>query len=439
MKPESRTLLWRVHGLAALLALPFLLIATVTGLIYLPTPQVEAWQGRAWQSVPAGPVLNLDSLVAQAQEAAPEGLRLRHVSPPARPGESLRVQFAPPPQGGPGAHRDHAGHPGHGGPGGGAAAEPVDVYVDPGTGAVLGEQRESERYSTWAKQLHSRLQLGEGARWMIEWAATCLLVMLVTGLALAWPRAGDSLSPRQAPAGRLRWRAWHRLVGLLLGGLSLIIVLTGLTWSQTAGSQVRAARDWAQQGAPRAPADLRSTPQPGAAPLGYEAVWRRAEQLAPGVRLQLTPPRAAGGDGVWRVQTVDRHLPGRRAELVLDAYSGALLWQSRWADLPAFAQATAIGIPFHRGEFGLWNQALLLVFGLGLLVSTATGVLMAGARWRRGQALLPVLRTRQGLGWRWPLLAASLLLCALIPLLAAFLLFLLAVEWRAARAPAVAA
>lgn len=428
MSPASRTLLWRLHGLAALLALPFLLIATVTGLIYLPTPQIEAWQGRALLQVAPGRVQNLDQLVAGAQAAAPAGLRLRHVSPPARAGESLRLQYGPP-QGGSAAHAGHAGH--------GAAAEPVDVYVDPGTGAVLGEQRDSVRYSTWAKQLHSRLQLGEGLRWMIEWAATCLLVMLVTGLLLAWPRAGESLSPRQAPAGRLRWRAWHRLVGLLLGALSLIIVLTGLTWSQTAGGQVRAARDWAQQGAPRAPADLRSTPQPGAAPLGYEAVWRRAEQLAPGVRLQLTPPRP-GGQGVWRVQTVDRQLPGRRAELVLDAYSGALLWQSRWADLPAFAKATAVGIPFHRGEFGLWNQALLLAFGLGLLLSAATGALMAWSRWRRGQALLPVLRSRQGLAWRWPLLGLSLLLCGLVPLLAAFLFIVIAVEWRAALAPAPA-
>lgn len=313
MSTATRILLWRLHGLAALLALPFLLIATVTGLIYLPTPQIEAWQGRTLLQVAAGPVLNLDLLVARVQATAPEGLRLRHVSPPARAGESLRLQF------GPAARAGHEGHADHAEPG----AEPVDVFVDPGSGIVLGQQRESERYGSWAKQLHSRLQLGEGLRWMIEWAATCLLVMLVTGLLLAWPRAGESLSPGLQPAGRLRWRAWHRLLGLALAGLSLVIVLTGLTWSQSAGSQVRAARDWAQQGAPRAPAGLRSTPAPGAVPLGFEAIWRHATAQAPDVRLQLTPPSQS--DGVWRVQTVDRHLPGRRAELLLDAYSGAPL------------------------------------------------------------------------------------------------------------------
>lgn len=80
---------------------------------------------------------------------------------------------------------------------------------------------------------------------------------------------------------------------------------------------------------------------------------------------------------------------------------------------------------------------MLLAFGLGLLASTGTGALMAWARWRRGQTLLPLLRSRAGLRWRWPVLALALLLCGLIPHLAAFLLMVIAVEWRAARATKV--
>jgi uncharacterized iron-regulated membrane protein len=423
MSADSRLLLWRLHGLAALLALPFLLIATITGLIYLPTPQIEAWQMRGLSTVAPGPWLPMDGLVAKAQAAAPAGYQLRHVSPPVEPGQSLRLQFAPPKAM---AGKGHEGHQPAG-----ADAEPVDLYIDPGTGAVLGELRESALYSSWAKRLHSRLLLGEGLRWMIEWAATCLLGMLLTGLLLAWPRAGESLAPGAAPVGRLRWRAWHRLIGALLGGMSLVIVLTGLTWSQTAGSQVRAARDWAQQGAPRVPADLRSALRDGADRLSWAAATARAAELAPGVRLQIAPPAQA--DGVWRVQSIDRRLPGRRADIAFDAYDGELLWRSSWADLPAFAKATAVGIPFHRGEFGLWNQLLLLAFGLGLLASGVSGVAMAWMRWRRGQALLPAVRNWTGLGWRWPLLAAALLLCGLIPLLAACLLIYLLVEWCGAR------
>lgn len=419
----SRLLLWRLHGLAALLALPFLLIATLTGLIYLPTPQIEAWQMRGLSTVSAGPSLPLDALVAKAQAAAPAGYRLRHVSPPLEPGQSLRLQFAPPQALAGHAHQGHQGqHP---------DTEPLDLFVDPATSAVLGELRQSALYGSWAERLHSRLLRGEGLRWMIEWAATCLLVMLLTGLLLAWPRARESLAPGAAPAGRLRWRAWHRLIGLLLGALSLLIVLTGLTWSQTAGTQIRAARDWAQQGAPQAPVGLRSALRDGATRLSWDAAAARAAELAPGVRLQIAPPPQA--DGVWRVQSIDRRLPGRRADIAFDAGSGALLWRSGWAELPLFAKTTAVGIPFHRGAFGLWNQLLLLAFGLGLLASVVSGLAMAWLRWRRGQSLLPRGPAGAAGARRCVVLAVSLLLCGLIPLLAVFLLIFAVIEWQGAR------
>jgi uncharacterized iron-regulated membrane protein len=426
----GRSALWRLHAVAALLATPVLVLATITGLIYLPTPQIERWQDGHLDRVAAAPWRPLDPLVASAQAAAPEGWVLRHVAPPSQPGESLRVQFAPP-----GGHRpagEHAGHAGHGA----APTTPVNVFIDPGTGAVLGTQADDARFNHWAKRLHSQLLQGEGWRWLIEWAATCLLVMLLTGLALALPTLARTLQA-QGLQGRAAWRRWHVLGGVALAGLSLVIVLTGLTWSQTAGGQVRALRDWAGQAPPKVPKDLRSAPAAeGAQPLSWQAVWTLAHAQAPAIRLQLAPPK--GADGVWRVSTIDRTQPTRRQELALDARSGAVLWRSGWAELPAFAQATAVGIPFHRGEFGLWNQALLLLFALGLLGSVLTGWVMAWRRWRAGGLLLPRMGAWRDVRWRWPALAATVALCALVPLLAPLLLIYLALGLRAPRAAASA-
>jgi uncharacterized iron-regulated membrane protein len=428
--------LWRLHALAALLATPVLVLATITGLIYLPTPQIERWQNGHLDQVPgtaAAPWRTLDPLVASAQAAAPEGWVLRHVAPPSKPGESLRVQFAPP--GGQRPAGEHAGHVGHGA----APTTPVNVFIDPGTGAVLGTQADDARFNHWAKRLHAQLLQGDGWRWLIEWAATCLLVMLVTGLALALPTLARTLQA-QGLQGRAAWRRWHLLGGVALAGLSLVIVLTGLTWSQTAGGQVRALRDWAGQAPPKVPKDLRSaTAVEGAQPLSWQAVWTLAQAQAPAISLQLAPPRGANAaDGVWRISTIDRTQPTRRQELALDARSGAVLWRSGWADLPAFAQATAIGIPFHRGEFGLWNQALLLLFALGLLGSVLSGWVMAWRRWRAGGLLLPRMGAWRDVfwrwRWRWPAFAATAALCALVPLLAPLLLIYLALGLRAPRA-----
>ena len=46
-----RSALWRIHGLAAILGTPFLVVAAVTGLIYVLAPQVEAWQDGAFDRV----------------------------------------------------------------------------------------------------------------------------------------------------------------------------------------------------------------------------------------------------------------------------------------------------------------------------------------------------------------------------------------------------
>lgn len=112
--------------------------------------------------------------------------------------------------------------------------------------------------------------------------------------------------------------------------------------------------------------------------LSMQAVWDRARAEGLRDRLQLTPPR--GPQGIWRADALPGADPTERLSLVIDAGHGAVLWRSGWAELPALAKATAVGIPFHRGEFGVWNQALLALVSLTATFSVVSGVVMA---WRR--------------------------------------------------------
>jgi uncharacterized iron-regulated membrane protein len=89
--------------------------------------------------------------------------------------------------------------------------------------------------------------------------------------------------------------------------------------------------------------------------------------------------------------------------------------------MPALAKATAVGIPFHRGEFGAWNQALLVAIGLFSIFAVVSGVVMwlkrrgtsvAGApraSWREWRSLPIWLWLVIGLvGYALPTLGASL-------------------------------
>lgn len=429
---RRRSLFWRLHFWAALIATPFTLVATLTGILYIFTPQIEtALYDRLDHVAPAGQMRPLDELVAAAQTAAPAGMQLQSVLPPFGPRDTLKASFAPA-----AAADPHAGHraaasaatastaapaaatpamaempdmPGMAMPSAPPAATqapaaipatgapdrpPLTVYIDPYSGKPLGSLANADRFGQWAKKLHSRLLQGEGWRWMIELAASWMMVLLLSGVYLWWPRGGQSGLPRRGAGGRQFWRQWHAFLGVALGTISLVILLTGLTWSKYAGDQVRVLRDAAGQASPQVPATLASAPPPGAEPgaaamLGWQAAWQFAKPQSPPVPLMLTAPR--GPLGVWRAGAAGREHPTSNFDLLLDAYSGQRLYYSGWAQQTAFGKATAVGIPFHRGEYGWWNQALLLVFGISVLFCLLSGWLMFWRRRRPGTLGLPRL------------------------------------------------
>ncbi|RJF92017.1 PepSY-associated TM helix domain-containing protein [Noviherbaspirillum saxi] len=384
LEAQRRSLFWRIHFWAALIASPFALVAAFTGILYIFTPQIEsALYGKMDRVVPAGAMRPLDDAVAAANAAMPEGLMLRSVVPAYNERDSVKVYFAPV-----GTRPGHEGHD-HGPAADSISARPTVMYVNPYTAEVLGSQVEAERFGNWSRKLHSSLLQGDGWRWMIELAASWLMIMLITGIVLWWPSKKQNALPQKGTQGRPAWRQWHAFIGIALSLISLIMVATGLTWSKYAGEQIRGARDLAGQAPPQAPRNLKSAAIEGATPMNWQSAWDAARRQAPDVSMQLTAPR--GAHGVWRAASFDRRQPEKKFDLVLDAYSGNSLYYAGWDRQTAFGKATAIGIPFHRGEFGWWNQAVLLMFGLGILFSLVSGWVMYFKRRQSGALGLPRL------------------------------------------------
>ncbi len=421
---SRRSALWRIHFWAALIASPFLLVAASTGILYIFTPQIEAIRYGALERVIPGDARHrLDESVAAARATIAPGWQVQSVGPPQAPGDAVRVTF--------GQRKGAAGgHDGH------QNAETESgtrtVYVNPYTGAVMGSMNDAERFGNWSKKLHSRLLQGDGWRWVIELAASAMMVMLLTGIALWWPGKGRGGVPRAGVKGRAAWKQWHSFMGVALGAVSFTILATGLTWSHYAGSQIRAARDALGQ-APAPLPHLMVAPRE-AAELDWEGAWMAARRLAPRVAMRITAPHGPGA--TWRVTAADPGRPASRFDLLLDPYSGAPLYYADWSQQTAFGKATAIGIPFHRGEFGWWNQALLLMFGLGVLFSLVSGWTMYLRRRQGGAGWLP--RLLPG-AWRGaaPLALPAVLLCALMPVLAVASAAVLVLELALARnAPA---
>jgi len=91
-----RTLLWRLHLWAAMIASPFAVAACLTGLLYAFTPQIEsALHGRLDRVAPAAQRLPLDEAVAAARQVAPPGAVLHSVVLARGPADTVRVAFLP--------------------------------------------------------------------------------------------------------------------------------------------------------------------------------------------------------------------------------------------------------------------------------------------------------------------------------------------------------
>jgi uncharacterized iron-regulated membrane protein len=427
-------LFWRVHFWAGLCTAPLVLFAAGTGLLYVFTPQIEAWVHADVDRVPAAMgVQALDAQLAAATAALP-GWSARSIVPAAAPGETTQVLFA---RQMPlvGAHAGHSAEAQHT-PG---LPQGRTVYVNPATAQVVGQLADRERFRNWARKLHSSFLQGDGWRWPIELAASWMLLMFATGITMWWPRSAANggpgwraLRPRFG-RGRASWRDLHTSVGVVMSALLIVVLVTGLTWLRHAGDNFRAAQQALGQNSPKPPADLRSVIKADVPLASVQRVFdrARAERDAAGISapLQLTLPNSP--QGTWRADTLGRDDPTQRLSLSIDAGDASVLYRSGWHELPMLAKATAVGIPFHRAELGVWNQAVIAAAALAAIFAVVSGFVMWWKRRPARRVGPPALGARQLRAvplWLWPLTA---LLAGLMPVFGLSVVVFIGIELAA--------
>jgi uncharacterized iron-regulated membrane protein len=390
-----RGLVLRLHFYAGLLVGPFILVAVVTGVLYVLTPQLESWvYAEQLRVPPTAQQLSLADQVRAAEATGPGG-DLVAVRPAPEPGSTTRVLFGD----------DSLGD-----------SERRTVFVDPGTGEVKGTL---VTYGTSGvlplrmtiDQLHRNLLLGEPGRLYSELAASWLWVVALGGLALwvtrwrtrrAAERAAvrDLVRPEADATGRRRTLARHGTLGvwLLLG--ALFLSATGLTWSAYAGENVstlRATLGWSTPSLETG-GDSGGHAGHGSAPAAtgdvdpalFDAVLATAR--AAGIDAGLIEIGLPGEPGAaWTVTEVKRSWPTEVDAVAIDAATGTVVDEVRFADFPLMAKLTRWGIDAHMGVlFGVANQLVLVAFGVGMVTLIVLGYRMW---WRRRP-------TRGPGGWR---------------------------------------
>jgi uncharacterized iron-regulated membrane protein len=420
--PGYRTL-WRWHFYAGLFCLPFVLLLSVTGAIYLFKPQYEAWADYAHDHlVVTGKRARVEAQVTAALATLP-GAVLNSYELPATPQAAARVRM-------------------------GRGTESWLVYVHPETRAILKREVEDERFMNVVSRLHGQLLLGDNGDRIVELAASWAIIMLMTGIYLWWPRNGQGIAgvvyPRFGRGKRVFWRDLHAVTGLWISFFALFLLVSGLPWAKSWGGLLKEARklgattevkqDWST-GRPSATSEHASHDGRVADRDDYSAIDRLVETVQP-LRLappvQIAPPSPKSPAWTARSDAQNRPL---RVTLVLDEKSGAIISRQDFVGRPLLDRIIGTGIAAHEGQlFGWPNQALGAFTALGLVMLVVSSIVL----WRRRSP--GVLGAPQPeadpVPFSFGIRAIIVTLGLLLPLLGLSLLIVLAAErWVLRRIP----
>ncbi|MGY4802748.1 PepSY-associated TM helix domain-containing protein [Teichococcus aerofrigidensis] len=373
---DLKAFIARLHFYVGLVVGPFLLVAAVTGVLYVVTPQLEdVLYRQALTTDTIGPAQTLVAQTEAAKAVAGPDARLFAIRPATGSGYTTRVMFSDPQLG---ESESHA------------------IFVDPVTLAVKGDltvygNSGILRFRTALGYLHRNLMLGDFGRYYSELAASWLWIVALGGILLwAWRRTGR-LSRQNPQNARLRTRRLHGLIGVSVSLGLLFLSITGLTWSQWAGGRIdslRGALGWVTpsvslaltpgaevpmgehtEHAHHEGMDMAAPPDAAARLDEVLAAARAAGIDSPMVEIRLPRP-----DRAWLVREHDRSWPTQVDTVAIDPASMQVTSRADFATFPLIAKLIRWGIDMHMGIlFGALNQILMAAVGLGLVGATLYG------------------------------------------------------------------
>ncbi|CAB3749026.1 PepSY-associated TM helix domain-containing protein [Paraburkholderia humisilvae] len=224
--------LWRWHFYAGLFVMPLLVVLALTGTLYCFQPQIEPllYPHRLVVTPRVVAPVDEDALLANARRALPVGSVATTARISSRPDRSAEFIFRLP------------------------GGDRQSVYLNPYDGAVLGTLSVDDRFMQVDRMIHRKLLLGKPGELLMELVACWTLVMVGTGVALWWPRAGTTLRAALAPhftlRGRPLWKSVHAALGVWLALGALAFVITGLPWTGSWGKQFKSLATSAGLGSP---------------------------------------------------------------------------------------------------------------------------------------------------------------------------------------------
>ena len=334
--------LWRWHVIAGLISLPFILILSITGGIYLFKDNYEASQlAKINQIKTEGRPLSFQEQWETVQKKAykaPDELILNK-----EPGQATR--FAS-----------------------GKFANLAKVYLNPYSGDILAQVKEKESDMFKVRKLHGELLMGKWGSKIVELIACWLIVLTVTGIYVWWPgkkwRLKGFFLIRKKEGRRNFFRDMHAVTAFWFSVLLLMILMGGLPWTNVFGDYFKWMQKVTDTGYPTTwqAANMHSAASEGVV-VSLDSIVLTAEKMNLPGEVHIGLPR-----NISDVYTIS-NTPGDPHLLEvhhLDQFTGKEIVSNDWNDIGVLMRGRLWFMAFHQGQFGPWNKYLMLLTAIAL-------------------------------------------------------------------------
>lgn len=412
---------WRWHFYAGVITSPILIVVTLTGLLFIFSPEIERyWHRDRLFVTPGSSRMAASALVETAARSHPGWTVSRLAIEPAED-RSVVVSLAD-----------------------AEATRTRDIYIDPYRGEILADvDPANDRVRNFFQlvlEIHRTLFIGATGRVLVELATCWSILLMLTGIYLWWPRRWNV--PRGVWLPRLRAKPYtvqrdlHTVVGIYALPLLLLISLTGMFYTIVWGKGAVAASVVSREGVsglsdePAGNGERqKATKPPPIAPRYIDESVRIAARACPERSLGLDLANASATS--LAVHTLDDYAVNSRGPfesetLTINPSAGTIVKREPLAENAAFWWHRWV-YPLHVGSF--WGLPTKILWAVGCLVLIGlpiTGLWMWWIRRPKGRTGIP---HRPPVKLPYWILGLVALACVLFPVAGGSVLAFIAAEW----------
>ncbi len=381
--------LWKWHFIAGIISLPFVIVLSITGGIYLFKSDVENEVIQGIQKLI--PEEKSERLSYDKQWEIAQKNSKRKLNSVVLDDGDLSTEFIS-----------------------GRFGGKQSVYINPYSGEVSGTFKAKDTWMYSVRKLHGELLGGKVGTKIVELIASWMVILILSGLYIWFPFVRGIkgvFTVRLKEGKRILFRDIHAVAGFWISILLLIVLAGGFPWTDVFGGNFKKVQQWTNTGYPKtwSGRGLTSSVKEKRLSLDEMISIANAQNLSGKITVGL--PRSPKST----FSVSNKTFPFSEQKMIhFDQYSGELVKSHNWSDVGVLMRARMWLMAFHQGEFGGWNWYLMFAIAVLLTLMSTAAIFSYVFRKQKGKWSVP--KSTKSFKQNYGVVIAILLLGVIFPL-----------------------